>query len=93
MRTILIGLAVVVIIILLALLALLVIMRAGIRHQERAACLICHPPGLSTAIARRVVRLHSQAPDFAHECRHTYRGPAAVANDQPRLSTKKEAAS
>ena len=45
MRTILIGLALAVIVILLVLLALLVIMRAGIRRQERAACLICHPPG------------------------------------------------
>jgi hypothetical protein len=93
MRTILIGLTFAVIIILLALLALLVIMRAGIRHQERAFCLICHPPGLSTAIARRVVRLHSQAPDSAHECRHADRGPATVTNHQPRLSTKEEAAS
>ena len=93
MRTILIGLTLAVIIILLAMLALLVIMRAGIRHQERAACLICHPPGLSAAIARRVLRLHFKAPDYAHECRHTDRGPAAVANHQPRLSTKKEAAS
>jgi hypothetical protein len=93
MRTILIGLTLAVIVILLALLALLAIVRAGIRDQERAACLICHPPGLSTAIARRVLRLHFKAPDSAHECRHAYRGPAAVANHQPRLSNKKEAAS
>ena len=93
MRTILIGLTLAVIVILLAMLALLVVVRAGIRRQERAACLICHPPGLTAAIARRVVRLHFKAPDYAHTCRHADRRPAAVANRQPRLSTKKEAAS
>jgi hypothetical protein len=93
MRTLLIGLTLAVIVILLALLALLVIVRAGIRYQERAACLICHPPGLSTAIARRVLRLHFRAPDATHECRHTDRGTTAVANQQSLLSTKKEAAS
>jgi hypothetical protein len=91
MRTIIIGLALAVIVILLTLLALLAILRAGIRRQERAACLICRPPGLTAAIARCVLRLHFQAPDSAHECRHTYRRPA-IPNQQSRLFTKKEEA-
>jgi hypothetical protein len=92
MRTTLIGLALVVIVILLAVLALLLIVQAGIRRQERAACLICEPPGLSVAIARRVVRMHFQAPEHAHECRHAYRG-LGIPDQQSCLSVKKESAS
>ena len=93
MRTMLIGLTVAVIVILLALLALLLIVRAGIRRQERGACLICHPPALTAAIARRVVNMHFRAPEPTHECRHTYCGPDAVASQQPHLSAKKGSAS
>jgi cytochrome c553 len=89
MRTILIGLALVVIAVLLILVALLAIMRAGIRRQERAACLICHPHGLSTAIARRVVRMDFQAPDYTHECRHAYRRSIPNPSNQRYLSAKK----
>jgi len=93
MRTTLIGSALAVTAILPALLALLLIVRAGIRRQERSACLICHPHGLTAAIARRVVNMQFRAPDHTHECRHTNRGPDAVANRQPHLSTKKGPAS
>ena len=55
MGTILIGSVLTVIIALVALLALL---RAGIRRQERAACLACQPLDLSTALARRLAGLH-----------------------------------
>ena len=88
-----IGLTLAVIVILLALLALLVIMRAGIRRQERAACLICHPRGLTAAIARRMLRMHFQAPHSAHERRHIHRGRAVVANHQPCLPAKRGSAS
>jgi hypothetical protein len=57
MPTLVIGLALAAMAVLAALLGLLAIMRAGIWRQERAACLICHPPGLTTAIARRVLRV------------------------------------
>ena len=70
MRTIAIGLALAVIVVLLALLALLVILRAGIRRQERGACLICHPPGLSTGIARRTLNMQFQAPEHTHVPAH-----------------------
>jgi hypothetical protein len=93
MRTVIIGLTLAVIVILLTLLALLVIIRAGIRRQERGACLICHPPGLTAAITRRMLKMNFQAPDYTHECRHAYRRPDAVANQQPRLSAKKGSAS
>ena len=93
MRTILIGLTAVTIVMLLVLLALLVIMRAGIRRQERGACLICHPPALTALIARRVVNMGFRAPEHIHECRHAYRGPDALASQQPRLSAKKGPAS
>jgi hypothetical protein len=89
MRTILIGLIFATIILLFVLVALLVVVRAGIHRQERAACLICHPRGLSTAIARRVVRMDFQAPDYAHECRHAYRRSIPNPPHQPCLSTKK----
>jgi hypothetical protein len=89
MRTVIIGLTLAVIVILLTLLALLVIIRAGIRRQERGACLICHPPGLTAAITRRMLNMNFRAPEHTHECRHAYRGPDALANEQPCLSAKK----
>lgn len=93
MRIVIIGLILAVIVILMALAALLLIVRAGIHRQERGACLICHPPALTAAIARRVVNMNFRAPEHTHECRHTYRGPDAVASLQPRLSAKKGSAS
>jgi hypothetical protein len=93
MRTAIIGLSFAVIVVLLTLLALLVIIRAGIRRQERGACLICHAPGLTAAIARRMLNMDFRAPEHTHECRHTYRRPDPVANQQPRLSAKKGSAS
>jgi hypothetical protein len=93
MKTAIIGLTLVVIIILLTLLALLVIIRAGIRRQERGACLICHPPGLTAAIARRMLKMNFRAPEHTHEFRHAYCEPNAVASQQPRLSAKKGSAS
>jgi len=89
MRTILIGLALVTIVALLVLVALLVVMRAGIRRQEHTACLICHPPGLTSTIARRVLRMDFRAPDYAHECRHAYRRPIPNPSHQPCLPAKK----
>jgi cytochrome c553 len=89
MRTILIGLTLATVIVLFVLVALLVVMRAGIHRQERAACLICHPPGLTSVIARRVVRMDFQAPDYTHECRHAYRRSIPNPRHQPCLSTKK----
>ena len=93
MRTAIIGLTLAVIVILLALLALLVMMRAGIRRQERGACLICHPPGLAAAITRRMLNMNFRAPERIHECRHAYRRRGAVANHQPRFSAKNGSAS
>ena len=93
MKTIIVGLILAAIVILLALAALLLIVRAGIRRQERGACLICHPPVLTAAIARRVVNMNFRVPEHTHECRQTYRGPDTVASLQPRLSAKKGSAS
>ena len=42
----------------IALVTFLVLLRAGIRCQERAACLACQPPSLSAALARRLAGLH-----------------------------------
>jgi hypothetical protein len=93
MRTILIGLTVATIVALLALVALLVVIRAGIRRQERVACLICHPPGLTAAIARHLLRMQFRAPDHVHECRHANRGPVPIPNYEGSLSAKKGPAS
>ena len=93
MRIIIVGLILAVIVILLALVALLLIVRAGIRRQERGACLICHPPGLTSVVARRVLRMDFHAPEHAHECRHAYRRPIPSPSHQPCLPAKKGASS
>jgi hypothetical protein len=59
MEIILIGAIVTVIVVFVIPLAVL---RAGIRRQERAGCLGCRPPGLSTAIASRVAGLYVRQP-------------------------------
>ena len=59
MGIILTGLAVTVII---ALVALLILVRVGIRRQERAGCLACQPPGLSTGLARHLAGLYVSQP-------------------------------
>jgi hypothetical protein len=43
----------------------LAVLRAGIRQQERAACLTCQPPGLCAALARRLLGLYAQLPGDA----------------------------
>jgi hypothetical protein len=75
MGIILTGLAVAVII---ALVALLVLVRAGIRRQERAGCLACQAPGLSATLARRLAGLYVREPAEG-AC------PAARAGDKPPL--------
>jgi hypothetical protein len=43
----------------------LAVLRAGIRQQERVACLACQPPGLCAALARRLLGLYAQLPGDA----------------------------
>jgi hypothetical protein len=93
MRTIIIGLTLATIIVLFVLVALLVVMRAGIHRQERAACLICRPPGLAAAIARHLLRMRFRAPEYVHEYRHAHRGPAPIGNHEAQPSAKKGASS
>ncbi len=59
MEAILAGLVLILIIVFVIPLAVL---RAGIRQQERAACLTCQPPGLCAALARRLLGLYAQLP-------------------------------
>jgi hypothetical protein len=59
MGIVLAGLVLTVIIVLVALLALV---RSGIRRQERAGCLACQPPGLSTGLARHLAGLYVSQP-------------------------------
>jgi hypothetical protein len=59
MEAILAGLALVLIIVFVI---LLVVLRAGIRRQERAASLTCQPGGFSAALARRVLGLYAFKP-------------------------------
>jgi hypothetical protein len=75
MGIILAGLVLTVIIVLVA---LLVLVRAGIRRQERAGCLACQPPGLGAAMARRMAGLYVSQPG-AGGC------PAAQAGDESSL--------
>ena len=64
MRTILVGLTLIVII---AIVLLLAVLRAGIRQQERAGSLTRRPRGLSAAIARRLCCLHARLPERADD--------------------------
>jgi hypothetical protein len=40
----------------------LVIMRTGIRRQERHRCLACQPPGLAASLTRRLIGLSVSRP-------------------------------
>jgi hypothetical protein len=91
MRTIVISMALTVIVTLVALFIVLAVLRSGIRRQERAACFTCHPPGLSTAIARRVLSLHTRTP--GHKCQQADCGPAPIPNGHSARPARKEPAS
>jgi hypothetical protein len=41
---------------------LLAIVRTGIRRQERSRCLACKPPGLASALTRRITGLSVRGP-------------------------------
>jgi len=47
----------------------LAILRAGIRRQRRTASLTCQPPGLSAALARRVLGLYARTAVTSDQCR------------------------
>ncbi len=72
MELLLIGLAALTI----ALVAIpLVVLRAGIRRLDRADSLTCRPPGLSTALARRVLGLYAHLPPTPDRCDHIHSAP------------------
>ena len=60
METILAGLGLLLIVVFVVPLAVL---RAGIRQQERAACLTCQPPGFCATLARLLLGLYAQPGD------------------------------
>jgi hypothetical protein len=60
----------------------LAVLRAGIRHQDRAASLTSRPPGFSAALARRVLGLHASLPVTTPRPARPARGQA----DQPPLT-------
>ncbi len=45
----------------------LAVLSAGIRRQQRARCLICEPPDITAALARRLIGLSVSRP-FPGEC-------------------------
>jgi hypothetical protein len=92
MGTIVIVLALTVMVILVALLGVLAVLRAGIRRQERAACFTCHPPGLSTAIARRVLGLYARGPGCVEGCHQASCTPGPIPNGPSPLPAQKESA-
>jgi hypothetical protein len=79
METILTGLALALIIVIAVPLAVL---RAGIRHQDRASSLTSRPPGFSAALARRVLGLHASLPVTTRRPGRPARGQA----DRPSLA-------
>ena len=80
MELLLIGLAALTI----ALVAIsLVVLPAGIRRLDRADSLTCRPPGLSTALARRVLGLYAHLPPGADRCDHEHSAPRTLPNRRP----------
>jgi hypothetical protein len=54
----------------------LAVLGVGIRSQERARCLICEPPGITAALARRLIGLSVSRP-FPGECPTAWAHPAS----------------
>ena len=80
MELLLIGLAALTI----ALVAIpLVVLRAGIRRLDRADSLTCRPPGLSTALARRILGLYAHLPPTPDRCDHEHSAPPTVPDRRP----------
>ncbi len=84
MEPILIGLGVIAIVVFVIPLAVL---RAGIRRLDRAASLTCQPPGLSAALARRVLGLHARIPADADRCDHGDCEPSFIAGGKERRTS------
>ncbi len=61
----------------------LVVLRAGIRRLDRADSLTCRPPGLSTALARRVLGLYAHLPPTPDRCDHIHSAPPTVPDHRP----------
>jgi hypothetical protein len=59
MEIVITGLVLTVIVVLVA---LLILVRVGIRRQERTGCLACQPPGFSATLARRMAGLYVSQP-------------------------------
>lgn len=90
MERVVVALAPILIVAFVALIAMLAILRAGIRRQERAACFTCHPRGLSTAIARRVLGLYAHGPSATDRCHHTDHGSGPSPSEPSPVPAKKE---
>ena len=52
---------------LLAVVIPLAVLSTGIRRQQRTRCLVCEPPGIAAALARRLIGLSVSRP-FHGEC-------------------------
>ena len=80
MELLLIGLATLTI----ALVAIsLIVLPAGIRRLDRADSLTCRPPGLSTALARRVLGLYAHLPPTTRQRDHEHPAPPTVSDRKP----------
>ncbi len=62
----------------------LAVLRIGIRRLDRAASLTCQPPGLSAALARRVLGLHARKPADVDRCDHADCEPSFIAGGKER---------
>jgi hypothetical protein len=61
----------------------LVVLPAGIRRLDRAHSLTCRPPGLSSALARRVLGLYAHLPPTTHQRDHEHPAPPNVPDRRP----------
>jgi hypothetical protein len=62
---------------------LLVVLRAGIRRLDQADSLTCRPPGISTALARRILGLYAHLPPTADPYDHEHSAPRTLPNRRP----------
>jgi hypothetical protein len=61
----------------------LAVLRAGIRRLDQADSLTCRPPGISTALARRILGLYAHLPTTADQYDHEHSAPPTVPNRRP----------
>jgi hypothetical protein len=61
----------------------LVVVCAGIRRLDQADSLTCRPPGISTALARRILGLYAHLPPTTDRCDDEHSAQPTVPDRRP----------